>query len=293
MARRPETEEIIAQAKAILEEYQPTPMSLRQVYYQLVARQVIENRESSYKGLSRKLVEARREGIIPWEWLEDRTRHARGGGHFYSDPSQYLAVLKYNAANGYARDVWDVQADYVEVWVEKDALSGLFADAIAPYDLTLNVGKGFSSASEVYLVAKRLKAEADRTGRTPIMLYFGDFDPSGEDMVRDLRCRLLDDFGCTVDMSKCALTYEQVQQYNLPPDFTKAKDSRAKKHIERYGDIAVELDALRPDVLRQMITTAVESVLDMDALNTLRYHEEQERAALRAALLTAYDGIGI
>lgn len=268
-------------------------MSLRQVYYQLVARQVIENCENSYKELSRLLVEARRAGVIPYAWIEDRTRRAHVRGHGFSDPSEYVEMLKASAAVGYRRDVWEGQSEYVEVWVEKDALSGLFLDALGPYGLTLNVGKGFSSASEMYLVAKRLRAEAQRTGRTPIMLYFGDFDPSGEAMVHDLRDRLREDFACTLDLSKKALTLEQVEQYNLPPDLTKKTDTRARRHIERYGDIAVELDALPPDVLRQMITAAVESVLDLNALRELREQEEREREALRKALLAAYDGISI
>ena len=293
MARRPKTEAIIEQARAILEEYQPIAMSLRQVHYQLVARQVAgyQNTQNAYKGLSRMLANARREGVIPWEWIEDRTRQARGGGHGFSGPTEYLETLWDSAAYGYHRDTWETQPHYVEVWVEKDALSGLFADAVRPYDLTLNVGKGFSSASEVYRVAQRLNAEAERTGHAPVMLYFGDFDPSGEDMVRDLRRRLRDDFCCEVDMAKCALTLAQVSQYNLPHDFTKAKDSRAKKHIERYGDIAVELDALRPEVLRQMIVSAVETVLDMDALRTIRATEQREQATLRANLQRAYSDL--
>lgn len=291
--KRPETLRLYDQMQVILQAFQPLAMTLRQLFYQLVSRQIVENTPASYKSVGRVLLSARRDGVIPWHWIEDRTRASVGGGHGFSGPSHYLDYLRRRAGWGYSHDIWNTQPDYLEVWVEKDALSGIFSDALGDYDIALNIGKGYTSGSELYRVSQRLKREANRTGWPPIIQYYGDFDPSGEQMVEDLPRRLRDDFYWAVDVRKMALTHEQVITYNLPPDFTKATDSRAAKHIARYGDIAVELDALRPDVLRQMIADGVESVLDMDALARLRKLEQREGAALRAALIAAYDGIDV
>jgi hypothetical protein len=196
----------------------------------------------------------------------------------WSDLSEFADV----AARSYRRDVWTTQPGYIEVWLEKDALSGIFEDTLKPYGVTLNVGRGFDGWSSIYNAAWRFVTQIeDRKGAT--ILYFGDFDPSGEDMVRSLRDRLAW-FDCYPEIIKCALTMEDIRRYNLPPDFAKKSDSRAKKFIARHGDVSVELDALPADVLISRLVEEVESRMDMAELKQVQSIQETERARLMEAL---------
>ena len=190
-----------------------------------------------------------------------------------------LADFAESARRAYRRDVWRTQPAYVEVWLEKDALSGIFEDTLKPYGVTLNVGRGYDGWDSLYKAAGRY----DEGGGVTV-LYFGDFDPSGEDMVRSLRDRLAF-FDCEPEIIKCALTADDVTRYNLPPDFTKTTDTRRAAFVARYGDVAVELDALPVDVLRGRLVEEVEARMDLDALRDVREAEERDRVRF-AALLT-------
>lgn len=270
MAKHAKTLELIETAQEILSAYHP--MTVRQVYYQLVSRQVIKNNRSQYRAVSNALVDARKDGTIPWEWIEDRLRRPRTVS-MWDD----LADFAETAEAAYRRDVWASQPGYIECWLEKDALSGVF-DVIRPYGVTLNVARGYDGWDSIHNAAERYGDRDDVT-----VLYFGDFDPSGDDMVRSLRERL-EFFGCEPDIIKCALTEDDVRLYNLPTDFTKTTDTRSAAFIEKYGDVSVELDALPIDVLQARIITEVESLLDLDELQRVRKLEKTERAKIAAAL---------
>ncbi len=267
MSRHAKTIRLIDGAAAILAEHQP--MTLRQVFYQLVSRQVVENSRSSYQSLSKALVAARREGLIPWEWIEDRLRQPRPVAMWddLADLAKYVVI-------SYRRDVWATQTAYVEVWLEKDALSGIFEDALAPFGVTLNVGRGYDGWDSIHNAAERYG-----TGEGVTVIYFGDFDPSGEDMVRSLVERLAD-FGCRPEMIKVALTRDDIERYDLPPDFTKTTDSRRAAFVAKHGDISVELDALPIDVLKARIVDEVEARMNLDALAEVQATEQTERRAL-------------
>jgi hypothetical protein len=248
-------------------------MTVRQVYYQLVSRQVIENKRSQYQSLSKLLVQARRDGDIAWEWIEDRMRRPRRVSMWNG-----LDDFAHTASRAYRKNVWDSQPGYVECWLEKDALSGIFEDALNGYGVTLNVGRGYDGWDSIHNAAERFR---DRTSAA--ILYFGDFDPSGEDMVRSLRERL-SSLGAEPEIVKCALTMEEVEIYDLPPDFTKAMDTRRAAFVARYGDLSVELDALPLDVLRERIVEEVESRMDMVALAEVKRSEAEDRNRLVRAL---------
>ncbi len=178
-------------------------MTLRQCFYRLVAQQVIQNSRAAYQSCSKALVAARREGLIPWDHLEDRLRQPRMVPMWTGLPE-----FATTAAAAYRRDVWAEQPVVLGTWLEKDALSGIVADVLEPYGVTLNIGRGFDGWSSIYNAASRL-------GPGDTILYFGDFDPSGEDMVRSLRERLAS-LGSRPKIIKCALTFEDVHQYQLP-----------------------------------------------------------------------------
>ena len=268
MALQKKTSNLIEQAYNILSEY--NPMTLRQVYYQLVSRHVIDNKLSEYKRLSAALVRARQEEIIPWVWVEDRVRSPRTVS-MWQDLEDFMDTVK----NAYRKDVWENQESYVEVWLEKDALSGIFADITRAYGVTLVVGRGYNSWSAYKEAIDRF----DSYDKLANILYFGDFDPSGEDIVRALKDSL-NFFGLSPEIEKVALTRQDVTDYDLPPDFTKKTDSRSAKFVKQYGDIAVELDALPLSVLQQKIRESIESKLDMDALKQTKAIETQERKEL-------------
>jgi hypothetical protein len=247
------------------------PMTLRQVHYRLVGRAdtTYTNTRVDYNQLSKWLVQDRLAGVIPWAWIEDRLRKPRHVA-MWEDLPAFVEVVR----RSYRRNVWQDQPEYLEAWLEKDALSGIFQDVLSPYGVTLNVGRGFDSATSVKDAADRF---GDGAGIT--VLYFGDFDPSGEDMVRSLRERL-QELDAEPEIVKCALTFEDIARYELPPDFTKATDTRRAAFVARYGDVAVELDALPANVLRQRIKDEVERRMDLEALEQTREAERAERRRL-------------
>ncbi len=271
MGKHAKTLTLIETARAILAEH--NPMTLRQVYYQLVSRQVIKNSKSQYQTVSNALKDARKEGIIPWGWMEDRLRRPRRVGMWDG-----LADFAETATRAYRRDVWAEQSGYVECWLEKDALSGVFEDVLKLYGVTLNVGRGYDGWDSIHNAAERMGS-----GEGMAVLYFGDLDPSGEDIARSLRERLAF-LGCKPEIIKCALTAEDVERYNLPSDFAKRTDTRAAGFIAKHGDMSVELDALPFDVLRARIVAEVEKRMDLDALARMRHLENAERESLAAVL---------
>jgi hypothetical protein len=223
--------------------------------------------------VSDALSAARREGAIPWDWMEDRLRRPRFV-QMWSSPQEWADGLE----DDYARDVWAEQPRQIELWLEKDALSGVFLEAVSEYRVTLNVGRGYDGWDSIHNAAVRFG-----DGSNTIVLYFGDFDPSGEDMVRSLRERLAE-LGSEPEIIKCALNPDDIQRYRLPPNLTKPSDSRAAAHKARFGDLSVELDALPVNVLAQRIRTEIERHMDMDAFEQVLDQERDERERIRELL---------
>lgn len=278
MGKQAKTLEIIAKAWAILAAHHP--MTVRQVYYQLVSRLVIKNNRGQYQAVSNALVDARKDGAIPWDWVEDRLRQPRsvamwGGVADFAD----------TARQAYRLDVWQTQTHLVEVWLEKDALSGIFEDILEPYGVTLQVGRGYDGWDSIHNAAQRYSVW-DKEGSSVTVLYFGDFDPSGDDMVRSLGVRF-GELGAEPEIIKCALTRDDIERYRLPPDYTKPTDTRQAAFVARNGDISVELDALPIDVLQERLEREVSDRLDLDALAAIREQESNDRARIVKALAAA------
>jgi hypothetical protein len=249
------------------------PMTVRQTYYQLVSRQVIENSRSEYMAVSRLLVEMRQSGEVPWAWIEDRIRRPRTVSMWDS-----LQDFGETAVKAYRLDVWKHQDTLVEVWLEKDALSGIFEEVLGPYGVTLNVGRGYDGWSSIHAAAERYRG----WGGEVIVPYFGDFDPSGEDMLRSLQERLAY-FGTSPRIEKVAITKQDISDYELPPDVTKAADSRRASFVAKWGDNAVELDALPVQVLRDRVRGAVEDHMDLEALAEVRKQEVGDKTIIQEA----------
>jgi hypothetical protein len=262
------------------------PMTLRQVHYRLVSRDddIQPNTISAYDTLSGWLRDDRLAGDIPWEWMEDRLRVAKGWA-MWDDPAQFLHSVRYR----YSRNVWQDQSHYVEVWCEKDALSGIFSDALSPYGVTLNIGRGYDGWSSIKRAADRYYLRTEEHDVETTVLYFGDFDPSGEDMHRSLIERFAA-LGAYPEVPKVALTHEDAQR--LPGDVTKADDSRAGAFVAKYGNLAVELDALPVDELRRRIRQGVEERMDMDALRENTRIERGQQQQLEEGIARVFGDNG-
>ena len=244
---------IIQKANEIISQY-AMPLTVRQIYYRFVGEQLIENSLKSYKSLANILCEAREQGYIHYSKIIDRNREPIKSSS-WSSPKSFFDTVK----ESYRKDINENQPNFIEVWIEKQALTGVFEPITIKYDLTLCVGRGYPSLSALYEASKRLK----NTDKDIHILYFGDFDPSGEDIYRDIQARLSNLFSINATFEKVSLTAADITQYNLPPAPAKRTDTRAIGFIQTHGDMAVELDALPPDVLTQKIISSVENKLDM------------------------------
>lgn len=250
-------------------------LTLRQCYYQLVARDIIENTEKSYKRIADLLDNGRKAGLIDWQAIEDRTRQIRGWSG-YESPAAFLKSV----SRGFMLDLWREQPCYVEVWVEKDALVDVVRKACAGTRTPFFSCRGFSSQSAMWRAAERFKAKQDKEC---IILHLGDHDPSGLDMTRDIQERLIY-FGAGVQVQRIALNMEQVDTYNPPPNPAKETDSRYKGYQLKYGVKSWELDALRPEVIESMIDGHIKQNMDMTLFNeTLQQEQEQEQELYQIA----------
>jgi hypothetical protein len=265
----------------IITEYQRANyvLTLRQLYYQLVTRDVIPNNVKEYAKLSTLLKEGRMGGIVDWNAIEDRLRVPSQPSSFES-PEQILDAC----INQYELPRMDGQPVYVEVWVEKDALSGVLKRVTEPFHIPILVNRGYSSVSAMHEAYKRFKAAYENDQHIRI-LYLGDFDPSGMDMLRDIKSRILEFFvgehcnddddlteqyweraaeylNFNFDIVPVALTRQQIRQYTPPPNPAKISDPRAAKFIEEHGASSWEVDALKPEVLDAILTKAIKENID-------------------------------
>jgi hypothetical protein len=252
----------------VLHEFeQYKPLTLRQVYYQLVGKGYIENKVSEYTMLSNLLKWARLDGYILWKDIEDRVRAYHDLTGWWNKDEFIEYQLKY-FLSGYRRDLMQTQEKYIEIWIEKDALSSIFTKIARAYTIPVVVCRGFSSISFLNDFRERLSYQ--EAEKRPLMLYFGDFDPSGVEMLTAMETTLSSEMHITnIEFKRVALLKDDIFTYNLPhnPNALKASDSRAKKHVLKYGELAVELDALRPDILEDKIKKAIEKELDIQAFN--------------------------
>lgn len=242
-------------ANKILDEYQQQgyQLTLRQLYYQFVARDMIANTQASYKKLGTIIGEGRMWGLIDWNQLVDRGRNFEERTHWDS-PAEIIETI----SKTYSIDLWENSDVRFEVWVEKQALEDIVARACRPYDVGYLACKGYMSMSEMWAAAERIKSFPEHEYT---ILYLGDHDPSGIDMDRDIQDRL-NTFGCYVNVKRIALNMDQVNQYNPPPNPAKMTDTRAKKYVAKYGNKSWELDALEPKVITDLIQNELKVGLD-------------------------------
>jgi len=270
---------LIYKINDIITEYEKSgySLTLRQIYYQLVSRDLIENTEKSYKNIGNLVNNGRLAGLIDWNALEDRTRKHRALPH-WETPSEIVQ----GAARQYRRDLWEGQDRYCEIWVEKDALIGIVEQAADRLDCPCFSCRGYTSQSAMWAAAMRFRRKTDE-GRECVIIHLGDHDPSGIDMTRDIKDRLTL-FGASVDVQRIALNLPQIKKYKPPPNPAKETDTRAAGDITKYGSHSWELDSLKPEILDALITDAIKSNLDQNLYTQAMEKQEQERQIITSLL---------
>lgn len=260
---------------SIIAEYQRRGFTLtvRQLYYQFVARDLTKNTLRDYKRIANVIKRGRIAGLVDWEMIEDRTRNLCAPQH-WNDPASIVAT----AAESYQEDLWRQQTYQPEVWIEKDALLGIITDVCQRYRVPYMSCRGNGSISLQYEAARRLTA----TGRRPLILYLGDHDPTGLDMIRDHREKLALFAREHVEVRPIALTFEQVQRFEPPPNFVKEGDTRTSGYVDRFGtEECWELDALDPGVINDLIEDSIKGLLDEAAWKKAARAEERNRRLLQ------------
>lgn len=274
----------IDQANTIIAEYQAQgyDLTLRQLFYQFVSRDLLPNNDREYSKLGDVIANARMAGLIDWEAIVDRTRFIRENSHWFGPD----AIVR-TCSRQFQVDKWADQPTYIEVFVEKDALIGVLERVCKENDVPYLACRGYASASEIWRAGHERLLPKMQADKQVTILYLGDHDPSGIDMTRDIRERLnvftaRSNSPLQVEVERLALNMDQVELYNPPPNPTKLTDSRAEWYIDQYGESCWELDALDPVVISDLIRNAIESRRDDAVWNASIARETAARASLAA-----------
>lgn len=257
-------------------------LTLRQLYYQLVSRGVIPNKQQEYKRIGSIINDARLAGLIDWNALEDRTRNVHSVNHWNS-PEEIIEAV----ANQYRLDKWRDCSVRPEVWIEKDALVGVIEGVCTEEDVSYFSCRGYTSQSEMWGAAMRFLKYYERMHQGVHVIHLGDHDPSGQDMSRDIEERIRmflrhhsPEAANKFDFTRIALNMNQIQQYNPPPNPAKSTDSRFRSYVDVHGDDSWELDALDPTVIADLIRDKVVELRDADEYKRVEDEEIDHRRLL-------------
>lgn len=260
-------------------------LTLRQLYYQLVSKDFIPNKVSEYQKLSKLISDARYAGHIDWNAIEDRIRVPWRHAQWKS-----INDILQTAHDQFRLHRWDDQEYYVELWSEKDALTSILKPIADEWHNHYCMNRGYGSSTAMYDLSKRILNAINKEKKC-VVLYLGDHDPSGLDMVRDIETRVKEFLTPYVDvddddyqffkMEAIALTYKQVQKYNPPPNPAKITDPRAGSYISKYGRNSWEVDALDPEVMMDLVNQSIEKYCNVDLLDNIKEEEEELKESLR------------
>lgn len=267
---------LIQQADKIIKEYQARgfTLTLRQLYYQFVSRDIIANKQTEYKRLGKIVNDARVAGLLDWSAIEDRTRNVKRPNVWRSPEAIIRAV-----ADQYQEDPWIGQEFRPEVWIEKDALVGVIESICEERRVPFFACRGYVSQSEAYDAGKRFQRVING-GQRPLVLHLGDHDPSGLDMTRDIDQRLYRFAGMNVEVRRLALNMDQIDEYGPPPNPAKDTDARFEGYQDEFGDSSWELDALDPTVISDLIETELSGVIEWEKWDAAMATEESNKEDL-------------
>lgn len=258
----------VSQANDIIRTYldDGLRLTIRQLYYQFVARGLIENTVKSYKRLADVINEGRLQGLIDWDAIEDRTRALASLSH-WSSPASIVSAC----ATQFRLDLWANQDYRIEIWIEKEALAGVVERVAEQNRVPYLSCRGYTSQSEMHGAAMRLKYFVETGNQDVVILHLGDHDPSGIDMSRDIQDRLALFMGDAYDnlhFERLALNMNQVEEYQPPPNPAKTTDARYHGYSSEFGESSWELDALNPKVLVDLIDIAIAHYRDDERWET-------------------------
>lgn len=246
------------------------PTTSRFIFYVATTRGYVPKTAAGYRTVQRLVAQMRESGDLPFSWIADNTRWMRK-----PDTYDSLDAFLAEAARTYRRDLWAQSATYVEVWCESDSVAGVLGSITAEADVPLMVLRGYSSSSFAWSAAKQI----ERDGRPAVLYYFGDWDPSGVDIERDLREKLARYApGADIELTRVAVTPEDIEELQLPGSIKKSTDSRSRK----FQGEAVEVEAIPVGTLRSWCRAVIEQHVDRRHLEVLRVAEESERSLLTA-----------
>lgn len=274
---------IIEQSIDILSNYEPGVLTIRGLHYQLVSRGMT-NDIQHYKRVVAATGVARWDGRIGFDAFSDRDRSLATLTE--SEPSvleDKIDTAKEQVGlwmESYSLNRWENQPYYPEVFIEKKALEGVFYKPCRKEGVALGACKGYPSLTFLHDATMRFR-RAERQGKQPIILYFGDYDPSGEDIPRALKENIVA-LGCeSIKVRRICLMEHQVVNWKLPPAPTKVTDSRSV-HWDGLGQ--VELDAVKPEKLVALLKQAINDIFDTDLYEELMDREKEERESFQTEL---------
>lgn len=341
-----EKSDILNYITEICEEYQENgyTLTLRQMYYQLVSKDYIPNHDKAYKKIGKLKDELCYSGEIDWSIFEDRGRVPHTP--WYED--SVIDALE-DTATRFRLERQKNQPIHVEVWTEKDAISSILKNVTNRYGVTLVVNKGYTSSTAIYSAYERFMDRIENNNQKIAIKYFGDHDPSGLDMVRDVYDRLMFMFvngemaksynfkkkinlwaynselgfqhedsemtdvcgeyffdeDCQTEyvyldgekevlfdevkaffkhhftIEQIGLTMEQIKKYNPPPNPAKMTDSRADAYVAKFGKVSWEVDALRPQVMEEIVKNSIIDTIDMDLFKDTMEEEEKDKVLIK------------
>lgn len=282
--------DLIEKITNITEEYKEINIKLsgRQLYYQLVAMDFIPNAIEIYKRVSKFATDGRYGGVFDWDAIEDRGRVSSKHAEWDN-----ISDLISSALYSYRLPRWDNQYYYVEMLCEKQALESVLKPIADKWHIRFGYNKGYTSASSMYEMSKRVINEMHK-GKSAVILYFGDHDPSGLDMIRDIQDRMVEfltnceepepfDTLTVADrfqVHPLALTKEQIESFNPPPNPAKFSDPRSKNYVAEHGKVSWELDAIDPKTLQTMAEDGILLYLDEEKYDEIVAKEKDDAQTL-------------
>jgi len=245
-------------------------MTVRQVYYRLVIRGIVDKTDGGYDKVQVQLKNMRQEGLVPYSLVSDPSR-----SWYQLDSHNSLENAVTGWLHNYRLDIWKDLDCHVEIWLEKEALSGIFREVTYEFDVPLFVAKGFTSESFAYTAAEHIK----QIGKPTFIYIFSDHDPSGHDL-SDTIIKKIRSFGVDPHFERAALTEEQVREYNLPTRYTKEST-----HSRSFNGESTELDALHPDILLSLIKDCIYRHISPHDIRNIKMEEAVHKETLRNNIL--------
>ena len=274
------TLDLIETCVEIMDDYAAMDLDLtvRQLYYQLVSRDIIENTDKSYDRISRIINEARLAGLMDWAMIVDRGRPTTTVPT-WDEPHDILQ----SCIQQFRTNRWETQPYHVEIMCEKQALEGIFKPICSKWGISYTSNKGYCSQSVLHQKGKEIEKMHSIYGKQTRIFYFGDHDPSGLDMDRDLNERLKMFSGCEDIIHRVSLSMPQIVQFKPPPNPAKLTDSRAKDYVKKHGGKSWELDAMDPRYLKTIAGRCIEELIEWDAWDEACERENDMKLALENA----------